>query len=273
MDFSAAILRGAIAVRNTQLMGQLSRCLATLAVAIAASALLTSATAETIITSFDNFNLDGVFPSWSSATIVSLPTGYSVTASGFGSGYKALTPNIDATGETNIELTVTITGAGSPGSPVSGPIVSLVDADGTFYNYAWYGQTQGSYVLRMDLNKPTFISAAGSVPGLDISKLAFFHLQDDPGAYSGQYTITFELLRLTGAPPPSITTQSYDPNTQQFSLTWTSLSAKNYTVLYSPDLVTPFSSLVTDIPSAGSSTTAIVTMPSGNAGFLRVQQQ
>jgi len=236
-------------------------------------ALLTSARAETIITSFDNFKLDGVFSSWASATIVSLPTGYSVTASGFGSGYKALSPNLDATGETNIELTVTITGAGSPGSPVSGPIVSLVDADGTFYNYAWYGQTQGSHALRMDLSKPTFVSAAGSVPGLDISKLAFFHLQDDPGAYSGQYTITFELLRLTGAPLPRITTQSYDPNTQQFSLTWTSLSGKNYTVLYSPDLVTPFSSLVTDIPSAGSSTTAIVTLPSGDAGFLRVQQQ
>lgn len=249
------------------------RCLTTLAVGIGASALLTSARAETIIASFDNFNLDGLFSSWASAAIASLPTGYSLTASGFGSGYKALTPNIDATGETNIELTVTIIGAGSPGSPVSGPIVSLVDADGTFYNYAWYGQTQGSHVLSMDLSKPTFISAPGSGSGLDISKLAFFHLQDDPGAYSGQYTITFELLRLTGAPPPSITSQSYDPNTQQFSLTWTSLPGKNYTVVYSPDLVAPFSPLLSDIPSSGSSTTSTVTIPSGDAGFLRVQQQ
>jgi hypothetical protein len=246
--------------------------LAALAGAIGALA-LNSATADTIISTFNNFNLDGLFSSWTSATVVSLPTGYSITASGYGSGYKALAPNIDATGETNIELTVTLTGSGGANSPVSGPIVSVVDADGTFYNYAWYGQTPGSHVLRMSLSAPTFISAPGSVSGLDLSQLAFFHLQDDPGTYSGQYTITFELLRLTGAPPPSITAESYDPSTQQFTLTWTSGSGKSYTVLYTPDLGTSFSPLVTDIPSGGSSTTAMIAMPTGNAGFLRVQQQ
>src|SRR5215472_5751024 len=96
------------------------------------------ARAETIITTFENFNLDGLFPSWTSSSAVSLPTNYSVTASGFGSGYKAITPNVDAAGEKTIELTVTLSGTGT--GPISGPIVSLVDADGTFYNYAWYGQ-------------------------------------------------------------------------------------------------------------------------------------
>jgi hypothetical protein len=256
-----------------QPMNQHAKWLAALVVLIGSLALLSSATAETIITTFADFNLDGVYASWVSATIVSLPISYSVTAAGFGSGYKALTPNIDATTETNIELTVTLTGSASPNAPISGPIVSLVDADGTFYNYAWYGQTQGTHVLRMDLNTPTFISAVGNTSGLDLSRLAFFHLQDDPGVYSGQYTIAFELLRLTGAPPPSITTQSYDPSTQQFSLTWTSLTGKAYTVLYSADLVAPFSPLVTDIPSNGNSTTTTLVMPSGDAGYLRVQQQ
>ena len=41
-----------------------------------------SAVADTIISTFENFNLDGLFPSWNSATVVSLPTGYSITASG-----------------------------------------------------------------------------------------------------------------------------------------------------------------------------------------------
>jgi hypothetical protein len=254
-------------------MKQHTKWLAALVTSIGSFTLPGSATSETVIATFDNFNLDGVFSSWVSATIVSLPTNYSITASGFGSGYKALTPNIDATGETNIELTVTLAGSGAPNAPISGPIVSLVDADGTFFNYAWYGQTQGTHVLRMDLNTPTFITAPGSASGLDLSRLAFFHLQDDPGAYSGQYTITFELLRLTGAPPPTITTQSYDPSTQQFSLTWTSLPGKTYTVLYSADLVAPFSPLATDIPSGGNSTTTTLTLPTGEAGYLRVQQQ
>jgi hypothetical protein len=232
-----------------------------------------SSRADTTISAFENFNLDGVFSSWVSASIVSGPTNYSVTASGYGSGYKAISPNLDATGETNIELTVTLTGSGGPSSPISGPIVSLVDADGTFYNYAWYGQVAGTHVLKANLNAPTFTSAAGSTPGLDLSKLAFFHLQDDPGSYVGTYTISFQLLRLTGAPRLVITSRFYDPATQLFTLTWTSKPTKTYTILYTSDLDVSFSPLVTDIASNGTSTTASVSMPAGQSGFLRVEEQ
>ena len=235
--------------------------------------LVNSALAETTISTFENFSLDGLFPSWSSATVNSNPTNYSITASGFGSGYKAFNPNIDATGETNIELTVTLSGTGGPNAPISGPIVSLVDADGTFYNYAWYGQTAGTHVLHTNLSTPSFTSAAGSVPGLDLSKLAFFHLQDDPGSYTGQYTITFELLRLTGAPGLALIQQSYDPTTQQMALTWTSQPGMSYSVLYTSDLSTAFSALVTDIPSNGNSTSTTVGLPAGQSGFLRIAQQ
>jgi len=167
---------------------------------------------------------------------------------------------------------VTVSGTGGANTPVSGPIVSLVDADGTFFNYAWYGQTSGGHILVANLSAPTSTSAAGSVPGLDLSKLAFFHLQDDPGAYQGQYTITFEHLRLTGAPRPAITSQSYDPNTHEFTLTWTSQPGKSYTILHTADLTSPFSPLIADIASNGTSTTTTVTMPVENSGFLRIQQ-
>jgi len=232
-----------------------------------------SAAADTTITTFDNFNLDGLFATWASAAVDSGPTAYSITATNYGSGYKDINPNIDATGETNIELTVTLNGTGAANDPISGPIVSLVDGDGSFYNYAWYGQTKGTHVLRAALNAPTFISPAGSVPGLNLSNLDFFHLQDDPGGYHGQYTITFENLRLTGAPRPAITSQSYNPATQEFTLAWRSLPGKSYTILYTPDLTDPFTALVPDVPSSGNSTTYTVIMPAGNSGFLRVQQQ
>jgi len=232
-----------------------------------------SAAANTTLSDFENFNLDGLFSSWSSATIVSGSTSYSITSSGYGSGFKTLDPNIDATGETNVELTVTLSGTGAVNAPISGPIVSLVDADGTFYNYAWYGQTSGSHVLIANLSTPTFISAPGSVAGLDLSKLAFFHLQDDPGAYQGQYTITFEKLRLTGAPRPAITSQSYDASTHEFTLTWTSLPGKSYTILHTSDLTVPFNPLITDVASGGNSTTNTVTVPTEDTGFLRIQQQ
>jgi hypothetical protein len=245
-----------------------------LTVVIAASwTIVDFAVADTTISTFDNFNLDGLFASWASATVVSDSTGYSITASGYGSGYKALSPNLDATGETKLELTVTLSGNGASSAPISGPIVSLVDADGTFYNYAWYGQTAGTHVLTASLSAPTFMSAPGTVPGLDLSSLAFFHLQDDPGSYQGQYTIEFELLRLTGAPPLTITSQFYDPSTQQFTLTWTSRPGNSYSILSTSDLGSPFSALVTNIVSAGISTTNTVSMPAGASGFLRVEQE
>jgi hypothetical protein len=204
---------------------------------------------------------------------VSDSTNYSITASGFGSGFKALSPAVDASGETTVELTVTLSGSGSPSSPISGPIVSLVDADGTFYNYAWYGQTAGRHVLTAKLNAASSTSAPGSVPGLDLSNLTFFHLQDDPGTYAGDYTIQFELLRLTGAPKPKIFATAYDPGSQQFSLNWTSIPGKSYTILFAPDLLSSFNPLMTDIASGGNRTSGTVTVPGGSMGFLRVEQQ
>ena len=163
----------------------------------ASAAMASSAFAATTITTFDNFNLDGLFATWASATVVSGPTAYTITSSGYGSGFEDINPNINAAGETVIELTLSLSGGAGP---ISGPIVSLVDGDGTFWNYAWFGLTAGNHVLTANLSTPTFISSAGSTPGLDLATLDFFHLQDDPGGYSGTYTISFENLRLIPEP-------------------------------------------------------------------------
>lgn len=233
-----------------------------------------SALAETVITTFDDdFQLDGLF-AWSDAVVVSTATNYSITDTGYGSGYKDINPNLDATGETTIQLTVTLSAnGGSPTAPISGPIVSLVDGDGTFYNFAWYGKTAGTYVLTAPLKAPTSIQAAGSVAGLDLATLDFFHLQDDPGSYHGEYTITFEDLRLIGAPGPQITARSYDAVNGEFTLTWTSKEDMSYAVLHTSNLGARFQVLASDIPSGGTTTTATVPLPAGNTGFLQIQQQ
>ena len=85
--------------------------------------IVSSALADTIITSFDDFfHLDGLF-AWSDATVLSSETNYSITDIGYGSGYKTISPNIDATAETHIQLTVTISAATGPTASASGPIV------------------------------------------------------------------------------------------------------------------------------------------------------
>ena len=233
-----------------------------------------SAMAATTITTFDYFVSDELYASWASpsAIIDSGPTAYTITATGYGSNYK-YTP-VDGTGNTNVELTVTLSGPPAADGHL-GPIIGLVDADGTYANYAWYGQLLGTHVLTMPIATPTWIASPGTTPGLDVATINHLHLQLDPGGFGtqGAYTVAWEHLRLTGAPPPAITNFSFNQQTLEFSLTWTSSIGKLYTVAYSTNATGPYAPLATDIPAIEASTTTSVIMPEGDKGFLRILEQ
>jgi hypothetical protein len=164
-----------------------------------ALALGCTARADVVISTFDNFASDALYASWATGTVVSGPTAYTITASGYGSNWKYL-GTIDGTGYDFLQLTVTLSGP-PEASGFLGPIVTLKDADGTAYNYAWYGQTLGSHVLTRRVDQPTW-TEPGTVPGLDLATLTHLHLQLDPGGYTGTYTVSFEDLRLV--PEPSV---------------------------------------------------------------------
>jgi hypothetical protein len=73
---------------------------------------------------------------------------------------------------------------------------------------------------------------------------------------------------------PIITSSHYNPATLQFTLTWTSVPGAMYTVQETQGLSpVGWSSLQTNIPSGGSTTTTTVTMPGGTKGFLRILVQ
>ena len=169
-------------------------------------ALAGSAVAQVTITDFDNFTSDALYPSWDTATIVSGPTSYSITAIGYGSNYKYIGwPVITGAGYTELELTVSLSGPAAADGHL-GPIVGLIDGDGTHNNYAWYGQPLGSHVLTMDVATPSWVAAAGSTPGLDLNTLTHMHMQLDPGGFGSQgtYTVEWENLSLINLiPEPS----------------------------------------------------------------------
>lgn len=179
-----------------------------LAVALGMMLLASTAKADALITNFDNFVSDALYPSWAlpSSTVVSGPTGYSITATGYGSNYKYIEDaSRQGTGYTKLELTVTLSGPPAADGHL-GPIVTLIDIDGTRNNYAFYGQTLGSHVLTADLATPTWSDAPGGTPGLDPNGLQHMHMQLDPGGFGtqGAYTIVWENLSLTGfVPEPS----------------------------------------------------------------------
>ena len=166
------------------------------------------ASAATTISTFDNFTSDALYPSWAlpSSTVVSGPTSYSITATGYGSNYKYIgDPAIVGAGNTDIELTVTLNGPAAADGHL-GPIVGIIDGDGTHYNYAWYGQTLGSHVLTMPVESPTWVAVPGSTPGLDLNTLTHMHMQLDPGGFGSQgaYTVEWQNLQLIVPEPSSL---------------------------------------------------------------------
>src|SRR6266568_2856150 len=170
-----------------------------------ALALAHSARGDVTISSFDNYTSDALYASWSSATIVSGTTNYSVTATNYGSNYKYIGfPAINGAGNTTVQLKVTLSGAPAADGKL-GPLIQLIDGDGTTYAYRWYGQTLGHHVLTMPVNSPSAVLAAGSTPGLDLTTLTHSHLELDPSSYAGAgawYTVSWEDLSLIGAVAP-----------------------------------------------------------------------
>ena len=173
-----------------------------------------AARADTIITTFDNFTSDALYPSWSlpSSTIVSSPTSYSVTATGYGSNYKYIEdPSRQGAGNTLLELTTTLSGPPAADGHL-GPIITLIDTDGSRYNFAWYAQFLGPHVLTMPVDSPTWIDAPGTSPGLNLNGLQHMHMQLDPGGFgtAGAYTVEWQHLQLIVPEPPETATWNID---------------------------------------------------------------
>jgi hypothetical protein len=161
-----------------------------------------SADASVSITDFDSFVSDALYPSWNLAGATSGPTSYTITATGYGSNYKYIEDPLRVAGSnTDIQLTITLDGPPAADGHL-GPIVALIDGDGTHAVYAWYGQTLGSHVLTMDSATPTWYNAAGGVAGLDVENLIHMHMQLDPGGFgvAGAYTAEWEDLSLVPEP-------------------------------------------------------------------------
>ena len=131
-----------------------------LAASVALSGLLdfgTAAQAQVLVTDFNFFTSDELYASWvaPSAVIDSGENSYNITATGYGSNYKFV--NAVGTGTTHVELEINLSGPPAANGQL-GPIVSFVDDDGTYYNYAWFAQTLGDHVLRAPLAAPTSIT-------------------------------------------------------------------------------------------------------------------
>ena len=150
-----------------------------------------SAMADVTIDNFHNFTANALYASWSkpAATITSGPTTWSAASIGYGSLWK-YEGDINGSGTTQVRLTLDI--GGDPGA-VAGPIVDLVDNNGVWATFAWYGKTAGSYALTADLS-----TAPAAFNFADIQHI---HLECDPGGSTAMYDLTFKDLSLISTVP------------------------------------------------------------------------
>jgi hypothetical protein len=150
-----------------------------------------SAWASVTIETFDNFTPNALYASWGTpaATITAGPTSWEVASIGYGSLWR-YEGDINGTGQARVQLTVDITG--EPGF-VAGPIVDLVDNNGAWATFAWYGiTTPGNYVLTADLS---------TTPWLNAADIQHIHIECDPGgAPTLLYDLTFRDLSLVPEP-------------------------------------------------------------------------
>ena len=167
------------------------------------AALQGAARADVLITSFEgDYFQNALYASWAAdppdATIEYGPESYSVTATGYGSNWTYIGGlGIVGEGNTHVKLDVTLEGPPAADAHL-GPIITLVDADGTRNNYAWYGQLLGNNILTLPIASPTWVEAPGTTSGLDLNAINHLHLQLDPGGFgsSGQYTVHWNELSL-----------------------------------------------------------------------------
>lgn len=159
----------------------------------------TAANAQVLITDFAFFNSNELYASWAAedAVIESGEMSYTITATGYGSNYAYI--GAFASGMTHLELELSVSGPPEADGKL-GPIVSFVDDDGTFWNYAFYGLPLGDHILRAPLWVPTGIQSPGTTPGLNFDSIPHMHMQLDPSTYtSGPYTVEWKNLQLYAA--------------------------------------------------------------------------
>lgn len=132
------------------------------------------------------------------------------------------------------------------------------------------GLQRATYSVTLDQ-----IAAWGGSPIGGNPAIIFFFDGSNVGTPLVYYFDNFQLLDTAPVThPPVITASSYNAATRHFTLTWSSAAGATYNVLFSPTLAPAnFTAIATGVVSAGATTSTTVTLPAGNAGFLRVAQQ
>ena len=151
-----------------------------------------------LISDFSDFNLHGTYQVWGdpnyTTTFTSGATDFRVESTDFGGGWYNIDPAINAWGATTLVLDLTVNAANQADTAR----VVLTDTDGTerFYDFGLPGA--GTYSLSLPLDAYSHEQQPGTVAGLDLAALSFFHIAGGfTNGYPGvAFDVTFDNLAI-----------------------------------------------------------------------------
>jgi hypothetical protein len=163
------------------------------------------AQATTLISDFNNLAISGAYNNFQTGTLTSTPTGFTVQAGDFGGMYKLVSPTINATGETTLELKLDVNPNNDPLANKFNVVLFDNDPTPTQLRFEFKNVPIGAgQTLTIPISSAV-VAAAGTTPGLDVSAISQWHFQGtfsngDPGKH---LDVTLHRLSLIGVPEPS----------------------------------------------------------------------
>jgi hypothetical protein len=149
------------------------------------------------------FYLDAKYASWGApfATLTSNPDRFTISSTGYGSGYTYRGPVIDAGSNDNLQATFTVD------QGVAGCLVDLSDEKGNGQAYRFYGLTPGNgtngtntYTFTVPFASGAFFSGTGVLNTHDIVNM---NIEIDPGGAGVSYTASFDDVSAVSVPEPA----------------------------------------------------------------------
>lgn len=150
---------------------------------------------DAVLSDFSSFAFTDTYEAWDTATLTQGAGVFTVVSTDFGGGYYDLNPNINAPGAVNLNVNVTV----NPGNQTNSFRIVLVDEDITERAYDFSVAGPGSYALSIPISNYSEESSVGSVPGLDLTNISFFHITGgfDNGNPGVAFNMTFDHLSLS----------------------------------------------------------------------------
>ncbi|HEY4232893.1 MAG TPA: PEP-CTERM sorting domain-containing protein [Lacipirellulaceae bacterium] len=161
------------------------------------------AQANTLISDFNNLAISGAYNNFQTGTLTSSPTGFYIVAGDFGGMYTFVSPTINGSGNSAVQLKLDINPATDPLAEKFNVVLFDNDPTPTQLRFEFRNLSAGAgQTLTLPISAGV-VAATGTTPGLDLSAISQWHFQGTFGNGDPGKTLDVTLHNLSLVPEPS----------------------------------------------------------------------